>query len=162
MKLQLVEMTEENRKLVTGVTETAIQRFDLDTDSPDAAIAQIGQLVVQAQRDATALQKLAPNEDGSVLLGVAWGEQLRLAFGWAWKQIGKSGERVANPLLAVAAPDQSMAIFPIDYVRAYLDTPAADCCIELSYNMIKTKSHPLFSAGDLVDFMEGVRRVVPR
>lgn len=58
--------------------------------------------------------------------------------------------------------DKSLVIYPIDFVRHCIDDPAVDCTIALAFDMLDKAEHPRFASCELVDFMSGVHRIVPR
>lgn len=162
MTSKVTEISANTRNLIKGTLESALKLIVPNARNPSEIVERIDELVDQEQQQPGRLQGQFPDEDLSVLLGVAWGEQVVNVFNWSWKQITLDDSETEATVLAVVSPDRSLVLYPIDYVREFLGTPGIDCTIALGFDMLLEKSHPDFKAGELVDFMSGVHRVVPR
>src|SRR5262249_62410248 len=92
-------------------------------------------------------------------VGAAWGEQLVRACGWRWRYVTRDEEFER----AVASPDQSVVVFPSNYLGRMLEPPYDDVTLMLMFNMIEAKSLPRASAGALEDISDGrLRHVIPK
>lgn len=68
----------------------------------------------------------------SAMLGALFGEQVVRAYGWEWTQVG---DEVRMPY-AVAAPDRSEYIEPLQFIWQFLMDKRKDQVILLTYNML--------------------------
>ena len=162
MSLQLSEVSSDIQQSLSGCIASAGEVLGLQATDPSGLAEEVDQLIVACQRNAAEFEQRFPGENLGVLLGVAWGTQLVNAFGWSWKQVSDDEDADAGKALAVVSADQAIAIYPIDFVQFCLENPTVDCTVALAFNMLKEAKHPTFDPGELVDFMSGVQRIVPR
>lgn len=161
MQIEVKDIEKDIRAQLTGCAETAPSILGL-TGTIAEKIQQLDEQLVECQTDVHAFAAKFPDEDIVVLFGVAWGQCLVEEFSWQWKKVSFERDGADEKLIAVVSPDRSMAIYPFEYVRAYLDDPTLDVTIALAFNMLQAKNHPNFEPDGLVDFMSGVQRIVPR
>ena len=91
-------------------------------------------------------------------LGVVWGDQIVRHFEWNWIcAIDEDEERYA-----VASPNRSLIIHAPQFIHDCLHDPQIDCTVMLAFNMQEAGDFTGCAAGDYVDVMSGVRRIVPR
>lgn len=162
MSLQVSEVSSEIQQSLSGCIASAGEVLGLQATDPSGLAEEVDQLIVACQRNAAEFEQRFPGENLGVLLGVAWGTQLVNAFGWSWQQVSDDEDASAGKALAVVSADQAIAIYPIDFVQFCLENPTVDCTVVLAFNMLKEAKHPRFAPGELVDFMSGVQRIVPR
>lgn len=91
-------------------------------------------------------------------LGVVWGDQIVRHFEWNWIcEIRDVEER-----FAVAAPNRSLIIYAPQFIHDCLHNPRIDCTVMLVFNMQEAGNFTGCQAGEYVDVMSGVRRIVPK
>ena len=90
--------------------------------------------------------------------GVVFGDQLVRRFGWEW--VGLSAE--GRNRYAVVNPDRSLAVYPMDFIKACLENPEMDCTVMLAFNMLAAGKLPSLPAGGYHNLMDGVRIIVQR
>ncbi len=158
---QVTDVSKQLLALINNCSGSAPSVFGL-TGTPAEKIEQIDKLLVECQENVDAFVAKFPGEDIVALFGVAWGQCLVEEFGWQWKSVSFVGDGADEKVIAVVSPDRSLAIYPFDYVRAYVEDPTVDVTIALAFNILQAKNHPSFEPDELVDFMSGVQRIVPR
>lgn len=158
---KVTDVSEELMALVANCCQSAPRVLNLHGASSEK-IEQIDRLLLECQTDGDAFAARFPDEDIVVLFGVAWGQCLVEEFNWEWKSVSFESDGADEKVIAVVSPDRAMAVYPFEYVRAYVEDPTVDVMIALAFNMLQAKNHPSFEPDGLVDFMSGVQRIVPR
>jgi len=91
-------------------------------------------------------------------LGVVWGDQIVRHFDWTWTcEIRGDEER-----FAITSPNRSLIIYAPQFIHDCLHDPIRDCTVMLAFNMQEAGNFTGCKAGDYVDVMSGVFRIVPR
>lgn len=91
-------------------------------------------------------------------LGVIWGDQIVRHFEWDWIcEIADAEER-----FAVAAPNRSLVIYAPQFIHDCLHNPRIDCTVMLAFNMQEAGNFTGCQAGEYLDVMSGVHRIVPK
>jgi hypothetical protein len=96
--------------------------------------------------------------DTARALGVVWGDQIVRHFEWAWICEIRDGEE----RFAVAAPNRSLVIHAPQFIHDCLHDPRLDCTAMLAFNMQEEGRFTGCQAGEYVDVMGGVFRIVPK
>ena len=91
-------------------------------------------------------------------LGVVWGDQIVRHFDWRWVCVLRRSE----PRFGVVSPDRSLAIYAPQFLDDCLRNPGVDCTVMLAFNMQEAGDFTGCAAGEYVDVMRGVHRVVPK
>jgi hypothetical protein len=91
-------------------------------------------------------------------LAVVWGDQFVRHFDWTWIcEIRGDEER-----FAVTSPNRSLIIYAPRFIHDCLHDPGMDCTVMLAFNMQEAGNFTGCRAGEYVDVMSGVHRIVPR
>ncbi len=131
---------------------------EVAAEGPAGIVAAIDDIMDQIQQDPAGVSQ-EEGADPTVYFGALWGEQLVAALGWEWAHVDLG---LDEPVLAVVAPDRSLAVYPFHFLAHRLDDPGLDVTVALAFNMLVDKTIPPMPPGGYVDVMEGVRRIVPR
>jgi hypothetical protein len=131
---------------------------EVAAEGPAGVVAAIDDIMDQIQQEPA---KVSDEEgaDPVVFFGALWGEQLVNALGWQWTNV-EHGQ--GEPVVAVAAPDRSLVIYPFHFLASRLGDKGLDVTVALAFNMLVDGAIPPMPPGGYVDVMEGVRRMVPR
>jgi hypothetical protein len=92
------------------------------------------------------------------VLGVVWGDQIVRHFDWNWTCEIRDGEE----RFGVASPNRSLIIYAPYFIHDCLHNPQIDCTVMLAFNMQEEGSFTGCGAGQYVDVMSGVHRLVPK
>ena len=146
---------------IQAVTQSALDNLKLTESDPDLVISRIDEIVCKLQRKKrTPFDSLGDHLD--VVCAAVWGSMLIKRLGWEWKDVEFTDSSEVTVCRGVVSPDHSIAIYPFYFVGECFKHPRMDCTIELSYNMLIEKSHPAFAPKELIDFMDGVNRIIPK
>lgn len=86
-------------------------------------------------------------EDRSFWLGIAWGESIVRALGWEWVMLENPKLKAMTP--AVANPNRSLVVTPLQLIERIATNPSADPNSQLLFNMIKAGKFPEGPTGSL-------------
>ena len=144
----------------SGAEGAALIGVEVDAD-PAGVVDAIDAFVFAWQGGVRTPKRVFDPEDVPYALGGLWGEQLVRSFGWEWREVTfhEHGDTRAPGVLS---PDRALAVYPIHFLIGCLQDPNVDATVMLSFNMLREGKvgHP--PAGEYMNLMDGVHRVVPR
>jgi hypothetical protein len=151
---------------IATACEEARRHWKFSGSTPAEIVEVIDRVVDEMQSSARKVGAFRVNMEEVRMLGSLWGEQLIAQFGWGWVQadieLVIERKRKITKTLAVVHPDRTMLIYPFQSLSEFLHNPESDCTIALAFDMLLHGKHPKFKPGELVDFISGVQRIVPR
>ena len=155
-------LTEETSQGLRASSAEGAALIGVGVDAaPDAIVDAIDSFVFAWQGGDRPPKRSFDPEDVPFSLGSLWGEQLVRSFGWEWRMITFHSHGDTNAP-GVLSPDRALAVYPIHFLIGCLRDPDVDATIMLSYNMLKANKIGEVPAGEYMNLMDGVHRIVPR
>ena len=118
-------------------------KLDVSKMTPDQVQDSIHDSIEQLRASGQEEDRL---KDRAFWLAIAWGESVVRSLGWQWVILEDC--RGASSV-AVASPDRSIAVVPVQFIERIATDPKADPSSQLLFNMIRAGKVPKAAAGKL-------------
>lgn len=117
--------------------------FEQGEAEPDAVIEAVGAFVEQWQAPKrTPLRRLFNRQpdpiEVALSLGIVWGNQVAHVLGWQWTCLLQSGQEY----FAVVSPERAYAVFPMYWMRQFLEDATKENTVILLFNLLKAGKLP--------------------